>query len=127
LRFGSISFEPMSMPHHNGPDLAAEVSVLTGLVRQLLSIVKSDAERSQTIPEFCASERISRAFYYELQKQNRGPRTMHHADGCVRISPEARRDWRREREYETTQAKNDEDLQPRMCAENRSSAPTRKD
>jgi hypothetical protein len=97
----------MSMPHHNGPDLAAEVSVLTGLVRQLLSIVKSDAERSQTIPEFCASERISRAFYYELQKQNRGPRTMHHADGCVRISPEARRDWRREREYETTQAKNE--------------------
>src|SRR6476659_4420619 len=102
----------MSMPHHNGPDLAAEVSVLKGLVRRLLRIVESDAERSQTIPEFCSSEGISRAFYYELQKQNRGPRTMHHADGCVRISPEARREWRREREYETTQAKNDENLQP---------------
>jgi hypothetical protein len=100
----------MSTPHHNGPDLAAEVSVLKGLVRRLLRIVESDAERSQTIPEFCASEGISRAFYYALQKQGRGPRTMRHADGCVRISPEARRDWRREREYETTQAKNDEDL-----------------
>ena len=80
------------MPHHNGLDLAVEVSVLKGLVRRLLRIVESDAEHSQTIPEFCSSERISRAFYYELQKQNRGPRTLHHADGCVRISPEARRD-----------------------------------
>ena len=98
----------MSLPHHNGPDLAAEVLILKRLVSRLLRTVESDAEHSQTIPEFCASERISRAFYYELQKQNRGPRTMHHADGCVRISPEARRDWRREREYETS--KNDQDL-----------------
>jgi|SoiMethySBSTD1v2_1073268.scaffolds.fasta_scaffold1651484_2 hypothetical protein len=36
---------------------------------------------------------------------------MHHADGCVRISPEARRDWRREREHETTQAKNEPKLE----------------
>ena len=54
------------MPHHNGTDLAAQVSVLKGLVRRLLRIVESDAERSQTIPEFCWSERISRSYFYEL-------------------------------------------------------------
>ena len=102
------------MPHHNGPDLAAEVSVLKRLVRRLLRIVESDAERSQKIREFCSSERISPASYYELQKQGRGPRTMRHGDGCVRISPEARRDWRRDRERETTQAKNEPKLEKVM-------------
>ena len=29
-----------------------------------------------TIPEFCVSHNISEAFYYELQKDGRGPRTM---------------------------------------------------
>ena len=96
----------MSTVTRTQPDLVAEVSALKGLVRRLLRIVERDPEASQTIPEFCASEGISKAFYYELQKAGRGPRVMRHADGCVRISPEARREWRAEREAETAASGN---------------------
>jgi hypothetical protein len=54
-------------------------------------------EPSMTINEFCSSQRISRAFFYVMRKEGWGPRLMH-VGGTVRISPEARRDWRRERE-----------------------------
>jgi hypothetical protein len=83
------------------PDLAAEVLALKRLMSKLLKIAERDPEGSQTIPQFCASEAISRAFYYDLKKVGRGPREMRHGDGCVRISAEARRDWRLEREAET--------------------------
>ena len=94
----------MSITHHIEPELAAEVSALKGLVSRLLRVVERSDDASLTIPEFCTGEKISRAFFYELMKAGRGPRTMRHADGCVRISPEARRDWRREREAETAQS-----------------------
>ena len=83
------------------PDVPAEIAALRKLVTKLLRVAQQGDDESQTIPEFCASEKISRAFYYELRKAGRGPREMRHADGCVRISPEARRDWRRERETAT--------------------------
>jgi hypothetical protein len=52
---------------------------------------------SQTIPEFCTIERISLAMFHVMQKEGWGPETM--AIGtATRISPEARRRWRRERE-----------------------------
>ena len=81
-------------------DLSTEVAGLKQLVTRLLHLLAQEAgaEQSQTIPEFCRSEKISRAFFYQLQNAGRGPRTMRHADGCIRISPEARKDWRREAE-----------------------------
>jgi hypothetical protein len=58
-------------------------------------------DASQTISEFCASEKISRAKYFELRRRGLAPREMR--DGkWVRITAEARRDWQRERETETT-------------------------
>lgn len=92
----------MSTTHPQNSDVSAELAALKRLVDKLLRLAQRDDEESQTIPEFCASEKISRAFFYELMKAGRGPRTMRHADGCVRISPEARRDWRREREAAST-------------------------
>jgi hypothetical protein len=49
-----------------------------------------------TIPEFCRSHGISQAFYYELQKDGRGPRTMHVGRRRLISLEEAQR-WREER------------------------------
>ena len=46
-----------------------------------------------TIPEFCSSHNISEAFYYELQKHGKGPRTMHVGRRRL-ISVEEARRWR---------------------------------
>ena len=54
-------------------------------------------ESSQTIDEFCTSERISRSQYYVMRAEGWGPAEMW-IGAAVRISPEARRAWRRERE-----------------------------
>ena len=62
------------MPHHNGPDLAALVSVLKVLVKRLPRIVESDAERSQTIPEFCSSRaHFSQPFLRAAEAKPRAP------------------------------------------------------
>jgi hypothetical protein len=50
-----------------------------------------------TVPEFCAAHRISRALFYLLQKQQRGPRVMK----CGRrtlIAVESAEAWRRQME-----------------------------
>lgn len=52
---------------------------------------------SLTIDEFCKSEKISRAHYFNLRDRGEAPREMR-IGRCVRISPEARAAWRRERE-----------------------------
>ena len=53
--------------------------------------------RSYTIPEFCEAERFSQSFYFKIRKQGLGPREMR-IGSAVRISEEARLEWRRERE-----------------------------
>jgi hypothetical protein len=54
-------------------------------------------DNSETIPEFCESERISVSQYYVMKREGWGPDEM--ALGRhVAISPEAKRKWRRERE-----------------------------
>ena len=60
-------------------------------------LAESAGEPSMTIAEFCTSERISRALFYVMQQEGWGPRVMY-LGASVRISPEAHRDWRRERE-----------------------------
>jgi len=56
-------------------------------------------EESFTIKEFCAAEKISRAFFYKLQSQGKAPRT-YPLGSDRRISREAWRAWRAERQTE---------------------------
>lgn len=58
-----------------------------------MSEQESAVGRPETIQEFCASEGLSPSFYYGLRRRGRGPREMR--DGAfVRISPQAKLDWR---------------------------------
>jgi hypothetical protein len=59
--------------------------------------IGSGDDHSQTIDEFCHGERISRATFFQMQTEGWGPQTMA-VGAATRISPEARREWRRERE-----------------------------
>jgi len=54
---------------------------------------------SFTIGEWCAKRKVSRAKFYQLDKQNKAPRT-HNAGVKRLISPQADADWIREREAE---------------------------
>ena len=53
-----------------------------------------------TIPSFCQSNAISESGYYNLKRRGLGPREIE-IGGTVRITPEAERDWRAEREAAT--------------------------
>jgi hypothetical protein len=68
---------------------------------------------ADTIPSFCESEAISESLYHKLKRLGKGPREML-VEGAVRISPEAKADWRREREAET--------MAKRQAAESRNAA-----
>jgi hypothetical protein len=76
------------------------------LLRDIVRLLQrqTDPNATLTVADFCAGERISRAYFYQLQKQGRGPRLMKLANGAVRITAEARRAWRREREAESAAA-----------------------
>jgi hypothetical protein len=75
-----------------------------------------------TLNEFCASEKISRAFFYKLESQGRAPRTYNL--GCTRrISREARDEWRAAREAETR----DSETIARRSAKGRAAVGARKD
>jgi hypothetical protein len=52
---------------------------------------------SLTINQFCAAENISRRTYYNLCDRGEGPRT-YLVGNSPRISPEAHREWREQRE-----------------------------
>ena len=53
--------------------------------------------KASSIDEFCAAHGISRAMFYKIQKQGRGPRIM--AVGTRQlISDEAAAEWRRQME-----------------------------
>jgi hypothetical protein len=55
------------------------------------------ADRSLTIPEFCALEQISESSYYKLKAAGLGPQE-YRFHSIVRITPQARLDWQRARE-----------------------------
>lgn len=69
------------------------------------------SDQSLTIDGFCAAENISRSMLYKLWAQGRGPRWY-----CIgatrRISPEARVEWRREREREAAGANSSQPGRP---------------
>ena len=56
-------------------------------------------DESFTINEFCAAEKISRAFFYKLQSQGKAPRT-YPLGSSRRISHDAYTAWRAARETE---------------------------
>jgi hypothetical protein len=81
-------------------DLELEIAEL----RYRLAQIEADNAVAATITDFCRRHRISRAYYYVLKSQNRGPREMRpgpNGTGPVLITREAEADWRREREAET--------------------------
>jgi hypothetical protein len=52
-------------------------------------------QRSQTFTEFCQSERISKATFYELLRRNLGPEVFEVAGTRIRrITSQAREAWR---------------------------------
>jgi predicted DNA-binding transcriptional regulator AlpA len=59
----------------------------------------SEMDESFTIQEFCAAEKISRAFFYKLQSQGKAPLT-YPLGSNRRISLEAYLAWRTARESE---------------------------
>lgn len=61
-----------------------------------------DEKHAQTIPQFCDSNNISRAHFYNLRKIGKGPRIFYTGKKPL-ISKEASADWRREREAEATE------------------------
>ena len=61
-------------------------------------------EPTKTILEFCATEGISRATYYNLKRDGLAPREMR-IRGSVRITPEAHADWRRRMEGQTSEGR----------------------
>jgi hypothetical protein len=81
-------------------DLELEIAEL----RYRLARVEADNAAAATITDFCRRHRISRAYYYVLKSQNRGPREMRpgpNGTGPILITREAEADWRREREAES--------------------------
>ena len=54
-------------------------------------------DQPRTILEFCRVNRISVTSYYKLRERGQGPREMRVLSRIL-ITPEAERDWRRDRE-----------------------------
>ena len=61
------------------------------------------SDQSYTVSEFCAAERITRSMLYKIWSLDKGPRF--YLVGTVRrISHEARIEWQRQHEAETTKS-----------------------
>ena len=60
-----------------------------------------------SVEAFCKSHNISRAMYYNLQKEGKGPRLMRVGTKPL-ISAESAAKWRQKMENETAQAKQGE-------------------
>jgi hypothetical protein len=62
-------------------------------------------DESLTVTGFCAAEKISRRKLYEDWQNGRGPRFFWNGNRR-RIGPEARAEWRRQREAEAAERGN---------------------
>jgi hypothetical protein len=65
------------------------------------TIIDTDDGQSLTIEQFCSDEQLSVPFYFKLRRQGKGPREIR-LGRAVRITRQARRDWRRERENDNS-------------------------
>jgi hypothetical protein len=75
-------------------EIAAEVADLRNRLDELLARLGKPADRS--ISGFCRRQGIGRSTYYTLKNK---PRELREGK-IVRITPEAERDWERQREAE---------------------------
>jgi hypothetical protein len=62
-----------------------------------IDVTKINPAGALTIDELCALDKISRATYFRIRNEGRGPVEMREGKS-VTISPEARAQWHRERE-----------------------------
>jgi hypothetical protein len=63
----------------------------------------SDIEKDFLIEEWCEKRRISRAFYYVMRREGKGPRELRNGRK-VTITHEADMEWQRAREAEQATA-----------------------
>ena len=76
----------------------------TGLSDYEKATAGGGVEPSKTVSEFCAAEKMSKAKLYQDWREGRGPR-YYLVGSHRRISPEAHREYRRQREAEAAQAR----------------------
>ena len=67
------------------------------------SHLKAAEQQAQSVPQFCASHGISRAFFYILQRKGNGPRLMRVGRRTL-VATEAAADWRRKMESDAERA-----------------------
>jgi hypothetical protein len=94
------------MSIHTLPDIT-ELEVEVADLRRRLARLEADDVDADTIPEFCRRHRISRAYYYVLKAEGRGPREMRPGaggTGPILITREEQAEWRRRRTAETKNA-----------------------
>jgi hypothetical protein len=89
IAFITVIFVTIAVPapEHFAPLIAAAA----------VAPIPASAPGAFTIKEFCASHKISQAFYYVMKNEGWGPAEMH-AGQRVLISHEAAAEWRRARE-----------------------------
>jgi predicted DNA-binding transcriptional regulator AlpA len=86
----------------NAVNTSQRLSKVVDDLRHQIAALRRSQDRS--IAGFCARQSISRAHFYNLQKQGKAPRVAHVGSRRI-ITPEAERDWGREREAEATRAR----------------------
>jgi len=64
-------------------------------------ISSDDDGQSLTIEQFCEGEQLSVPYYFKMRRQGKGPREIR-LGRAVRITRQARRDWRRQRELDSS-------------------------
>ena len=71
-------------------------------ITKLLELISRLTDRgdADTIKSFCQSEKISESFYFKLRAMGLGPKEMRFLS-LVRISPQAKVEWRRRMEAST--------------------------
>jgi len=85
--------------HRNFYELAEEVADLRRQVVRLVGLIQEPPDKDRSIEGFCRRQNISKSFFYKLKEQGKAPRVAH--VGARRIvTPEAERDWVRDRERE---------------------------
>src|SRR5262245_57981630 len=82
-------------------DLTEEVADLRRQITRLIGLIKEPPAEDRSIVGFCRRKGISKAFFYKLQQQGKGPRVAHAGARRI-ITLEA--DWDRERELDGAQA-----------------------
>jgi hypothetical protein len=75
------------------------------LLRQLLTATQAqNPDASKTPQEFRAIEKIGKTAWHKMLNEGRGPDMIYPVEGSPRITPEAHRRWREQREAEAKSA-----------------------